>query len=251
MYKNLSEAQKNSFHIYNIYNLLEVCRSHRLPLSVHSTSILFYRKLFEVDKEGVYDFRLLLKAIVLLACKCENVHGDFLFLTRRLKDDEKKMVCTYEGMLGHTLLFEFHIPSPYLRILGYIVVLQERGLIDVKSGTVDAHNPELKTFDMRFYEYSGNDMDCERGMEIESVDKLWETSIINMDKILIVENYHKMNVKECALAALVLPITLYKELIDTIDLERVEMIRKRAKNVKMPTKNELIDIFATLDKNIE
>lgn len=247
MYKNLTDTEKMNLHTYNVYRILETCRSAQLPLSVYSTSILFYRKLFDnVNDPGEFDFRLLLKAIILLACKCENIHGDFTFLINSLKKEQKEKVKEYEGMLAYRLKFDFNIPSPYLRMLGYIVVLQERGFITAKNGIQNMLSPVVNTFDMTFYEHEQKNWNGNDPIFIEDMDKLWETSVINMDKVLIAEKYHKNGIKECALAALVLPAIIYKGLIDHIDHEMVTTIRKRAKTVRLPSTEEVNQIFVKL-----
>lgn len=251
MYKNLTKIEKQNLHTYNAYKILEICRAHRLPMSVHSTSIFFYRKLFEMDKNIDYDFKLLLKAIILLACKAENIHGDFGFLIKRLKIEEKNIVLEYENTLAYKLKFEFHLPSPYIRILGFIIVLQERGIIDVKSGILDVLKPEIDTLDMQFHEYNKTVNDGDEKIEIEDIDNFWASSVTNMDKILLIDNYYKLNVKECALAALVLPTVIYKRLLDKIDLEMVDVIRQQAIKVKLPSDEEINQMFAKLDALIE
>lgn len=241
----LTEEEIRTLHIYNIFKMLEICRAYRLPHSVHSTSIIFYRKVSECRPIFTYTPKPILFAIILLACKSENLHGNVYVLLKNFNSEEKERTLIYESEVAAMLQFNFQIPSPYLKMLGILILLQERGRIDVKDGVINLENMEIAR-DAPQYEPEDRNIDRNVPYPVEDVNQLWNQSICNMDKVLICEEYFKMNTKECAFAALPLPLYLIDDLFKEVDVSNIKRIRESAKDVKYPDRELVSTILEKL-----
>lgn len=245
MQSSLTEEETQTLHIFNIFQILDICREYRLPHCIHSTAIIFYRKMAECRPILTYTTESLLRGLIVLACKSENIHGDLTFLVKHLSPKEKDRARIYECETAALLQFNFHISSPYLKMLGIIILLQERGTINVKEG--ECINLEEMTLDWNapHYEIDVENYKNNEPIVIEDVNELWHQCVCNMDKVMICDEYFKMNSRECALAALPFPIFLIDDLFKDADVANVERLRENSRYVKCPDR-ETVDMI--LDK---
>lgn len=173
----LSESEVKIYNQYKKEQIIEKCKIHGLPLHIQSTAVLFWSKFpsFPID------------AAISLACKSND----------SLAVDED------DHALADAIDYEFSQPSPYLRMYGYIVILQERELVELDA------------------------------------DLLWTQSVRNMEKLLTMDIDYDVN--EMALAAIELPVETLE--IKDVNIEKVKELKERIKEVKPLNENLLHDVL--------
>lgn len=247
MVEELTQEEQTLMHTYNIYKILEISRTFSLPFSVQSTSVIFYRKIFKTKNLTEYNMKLLLKSIILLACKSENIHGNFDFLLKNQIGPEKNTIFEYEKEIAHLLNFNFHIPSPYLRMLGFIILLQEKGKIAIKAGKIDPTKVDLNIKQSIFVDVDNENINNNSVYTIEDVNALWNKCINNMDKIMVSEDFEKTNIIESALAALEIPIAIIDGVMQGLNIENIKQIRKNGKEVIEPENKRITEILQKIE----
>lgn len=186
----------------------------------------------------MYNQKLLQIAILTLACKSENIHPCF---TAGLKPNEKNLVYEYEKIIASTISYNFNVPSPYLRILGSIVILQERAKIEV-HGTVNVNNVQALNdviFDEAEEENEGD------VFVVADVDNLWRTSVKNMDLLLTLDCYDKYAPEVVVMAAINIPVRIFEEKY------RSDIVALRQKIKELPNygEDEVNDVYKKIKNN--
>ncbi|KAM0676093.1 hypothetical protein GVAV_000055 [Gurleya vavrai] len=238
MTNQLTADEEQKLHLFNYAQLLLQARKLSLPISVNSTSIYFYKKLITETSIISFNQPLLIKSIILLAIKSENIHPHQFIST--IKIDDRKIIYQYENDIAQYLKFSFHIPSPYLRILGQLIILQEKVKIIVHGVLNTTETIELN--ENVFYEQELENQ--ANPFIVNDVNMLWKASAQNMDKILMVVD-EKIDVNICALAALDLPTRLFD---NNYDLDKINNLRNKIKEIKLPDDEEIKNILKKIEK---
>lgn len=144
--------------------IIENCKKLNLPLHVQSSAVNFWSK---HPKHSI-------ESALSLACKATDSHD-----SRTEADDEE---------LAELLEYNFHQPCPYLRMYGFIVMLQERSLIDKSKA-----------------------------------EKLWSEGIKNIEKLIVMEN--QWDVNSMAVAAIDLSVEVFK--VFDIEVEKVLNLKNK------------------------
>lgn len=180
---------------------------------------------------------------MLLSCKSENIHGNIYSLIQHFSNSEKELVVVYESEIAALLNFEFHVPSPYLKVLGILIILQERGRLVLQNAELYMDKMPQVNNEMEYgHEYGRMEGQV---VCVDDVNGLWMQCMVNMDRIIVCDEYFVGSVRECALAAVPFRIEVLYSLFNDVKMENVERIRESAKKVYMPKKE---DVDAVLKK---
>ncbi|EJW03435.1 hypothetical protein EDEG_02200 [Edhazardia aedis USNM 41457] len=232
---HLDEKEREAIDIHNQKWILEYCRSADCPLAVQSTSIFLYKKVMKKRNVEDLHIKLFLLAIILLACKCENTTCNLNALFGSMSSKDKEKVIAYEQKLAETINFNFHIPSPYTRILGYLILLQEKRRIKVLKGQVDPHNLNFEDIDLN--ELLEEECENKEGIYIvPDINKLWNKSVLLLDRIFLSIDVENIHVNIYSLAAVNLPLRIIDKLIENVDINDVKCVRTKIKGYKEPSK---------------
>ncbi|KAM0686342.1 hypothetical protein COBT_002438 [Conglomerata obtusa] len=240
MKSKLTHYEQQLLHLHNIHQILQRSRSLNLPLSGQSTAIAFYKKLISTTNTINHNQIFLIHAIIILACKAESIHPRFI--VNQFSQEDRNIIFEYEREVALHLCFDFHIPSPYLRILGQIILLQEKGKL-VITGDSNIDINETKVLNENSY----YEMEIENNYipyVVSDVNALWRTSVKNMDRMLIIQD-EKFDVNYVAMAALEVPVFIFEEEKRNEIIE----IRKKIKNINFPDETEIKKILKKLEEH--
>ncbi|UYI26881.1 cyclin-like protein [Encephalitozoon cuniculi] len=201
--------------------IMDTCMKLNLPLTVRSTSIQIFDKtigkMFQEEKE----MRSVVYAIVILASKCEEIHGNIESLVKRLPESDRESIFSYESEMFEALDYNFHFPSLYLRMYGVLAMLQEKGLIMAGKGAIEE----------KISKDDGDEIFIYNGKEciVPSIDRLWTCSVQNMDKILLLdkESYKEI---ELVYASLHFPCEIFGSLTFPFNRDNVVELRNVCEN---------------------
>ncbi|KAM0672712.1 hypothetical protein OCOL_000445 [Ordospora colligata] len=205
-------------------DIVNTCIATGLPLTVRSTAVqIFDRaigKIIPKDEEMIN----ILYAIIILAAKCEEIHGDLNALIRKLPDSNKQKIFDYEDEILQVLGYNLHFPSLYLRIYGILTILQEKGIIEVTNAHIDL-NVSIDGKSNEIYTFHNNKW------IVPCINNLWLTSVQMMDKILL---HEKTGYKEIEMvyASLPFPCEAFTLLSFPFDAKNVTELRNAC--VKIP-----------------
>lgn len=234
----LSAQELQILHFCNIKQLLHTARSYSLPLSTHATSIYFYKKFKASNKIETYNQKYLQAAILTLACKSENIHPCF---TQGCNLSEKNIVYEYEKEVAATIKYDFNVPSPYLRILGSIVILQERGKIEV-HGTIDVNN--VQALNNIVYD-EAEEENASDVFVVADVDNLWKSSVKNMDFLLTLDCYEKYPSEIVVMAAINVPTRVFEEKYR----DDIIKLRQKLKDIPSYSEDQVSSIYIKIKHN--
>ncbi|AFN83801.1 nucleotide excision repair factor TFIIH/TFIIKsubunit cyclin H-like protein [Encephalitozoon romaleae SJ-2008] len=157
-------------------------------------------------------------AIVILASKCEEIHGNIDTLIKKLPESNKESILNYESDMFEALDYNFHFPSLYLRMYGILAILQEKGIIRVAAETEGAVKVAEGSDDEGAFIYDGEE--C----IVPCINKLWASSVRRMDKVLLLdkESYKEI---ELVYAGLHLPYEIFNSLDFPFNQDNVTKLR--------------------------
>ncbi|ADM12314.2 nucleotide excision repair factor TFIIH/TFIIK subunit cyclin H-like protein [Encephalitozoon intestinalis ATCC 50506] len=206
------------------WEIIEACIKLDLPVTVRSTSIQIFDRAIGKMLRGKKEMRDVIYAIVIVASKCEDLHGNIDTLIKRLPGSNKKNIFNYESELFEVLDYNFHFPSLYLRMYGVLALLQEKGLIKVARDTPEATEGDKGE---EIFVYSGED--C----IVPCINKLWKLSVERMDKILILgrEPYKEI---ELVYASLYFPCEMFGFLSFSFSKDNVIRLRNACESFRPP-----------------
>lgn len=184
--ERLSSIEKRVYQRYVKEKIIERCKSLKLPLFIQSTAVAFWSRFPQNN----------INVVISLACKAND---------RSIEIG----VCDME--LAEALNYDFHQPSPYLRMYGLVIILQERAIVECVEEDTEAE--------------SGNDNAPVR----VDLHFLWSQSIRNMEKALLLDQ--SVGVNEMAVAALDLPPRLLHGVVKA-DWAVIDKIKKEIGEMK-------------------
>ena len=192
--EKLSQEEKSAYMRYAKGRIIDKCNQMKLPLFVQSTAVAFWSKYPKYD----------IDVVITLACKA----GD---------KDINTDICDLD--LADEMNYSFHEPSPYLRMYGLIIILQEKGIIvacspgkgDLFSGTVD-------------------------------IQELWAKSVRNMERVLLLDR--SLGVNEMAISAIELPLSILQKLNPmNVSWDTIIKAREEINDLERPSSALLNTIF--------
>lgn len=184
--EKLSSTEKQVYQRYVKEKIIERCKTLKLPLFIQSTAIAFWSRFPQNN----------INVAISLACKANDKSIEI-------------GVCDME--LAEALNYDFHQPSPYLRMYGLVIILQERAIVECVGDNIQAESGKEHApvrVDLHF---------------------LWSQSIRNMEKALLLD--HAAGVNEMAVAALDLPPYLFHGVVKA-DWRVVDKIKKEIGEMK-------------------
>lgn len=232
----LRETEIKLLNSYNLFQILAICRYKRLPHSIHSTSIIYYKRMTYVRPVHLYIAKPLQYAIISLACQNENIKVTIKNLLSEVTVKEKKVFDKYKLEVQYQLMKIQDVPSPYYSMLGILIVLQERSRIDVENSKLKIDEMVLDN-DSHFFVFE--ECDVSVPYRFENACDLWSLCIGNMDKVLICDEYFNVNNREISLAALPFPIHLLNDIFKDADVENIQILRESANRVLCPSRDEI------------
>lgn len=186
--ESLSSCERSAYLRYFKERIIEKCKSMSLPLFVQSTAVAFWSKFPKYD----------IDVAIALACKAND-------------KDAKTDVCDMD--LAEDMGYDFHHPSPYLRMYGLLIILQERSI--VANDTIQNRQNNALQINVRH---------------------VWEKSVCNMEHVLLIDKQASVN--EMAISALELPVEIFTNVFD-FDVNVVLDIKKRVSEMRPVCKETL------------
>lgn len=216
--------------------IFEIINDNDLKLTVYGTVTIFHHRVLDYfkniensDNKSVLELKkddldkpLYLMALLSLACKVNEFEMPSKIIHKYLEknnlntpisDNEcefnkfKRKKDSLEATIASLFDFKLHSPCPFIRILGFLILLNEHGkLIFDNRSRVDKNSYK------------------------SSVEYLFKISVQNLKRILLdEENILDYHVNELAMAAIPKDTLLFKDLTlgDDIDSVRVCGIRER------------------------
>lgn len=243
-----------------ISNIMDICIKNRLPLTLQHTAIVFLKRAVRKIKKDenilkfLNDEAYFVECCVSLALKAENMSRPCSLMSEDYEDasgnheekeDERKNICEDksegECMLSELIDFDFHVPCPYLRVLSMLIILQERGILNVdpegriiQSENYENRNyEELKGSEIGCNDYKKEEKTCnnkklapslsdnricmERNKrQIVFIDDLWNNAVCNIQKFLLYDDYLEFTILEIATAAIEIELVN----VGALDLKR-------------------------------
>lgn len=178
--ERLTSPEKQVYQRYVKEKIIERCKSLKLPLFIQSTAVAFWSRFPQNN----------INMAISLACKANDRSVEI-------------GVCDME--LAEALNYDFHQPSPYLRMYGLVIILQERAIVECVGEGLEMVS------------------DKEHAPVRVDLHFLWSQSVRNMEKALLLD--HSAGVNEMATAALDLPPRLFHGVVDA-DWAVVDKIKK-------------------------
>ncbi|KAH9410755.1 hypothetical protein HK407_11g16480 [Ordospora pajunii] len=217
----MSSNEKRMKHRVDIVN---ACIATGLPLTVRSTAIQIFDRV--IDKIVPKDEEMIniLYAIIILAAKCEEIHGDLNALIRKLPNSNKERIFGYEDEMLQALGYTFYFPSLYLRIYGILTILQEKDIIEVANARIDL-DADINRESNEAYTFHNNKW------LVPCINSLWISSVQMMDRILL---HEKTGYKEIEMvyASLPFPCETFELLSFPFDAKNVTELRNAC--IKIP-----------------
>jgi len=215
--EDITKEEEEEMVLYYHVKMLDMCEHLKTPIQVHSTSTVYYKTLFTQKRVFQYEMRNLIAACVFLAMKVENIYVTAEILKSRLTFIDVTSLVQYEIEICNALNFNFHVPSPHLRLLGVFLMMKNRERIRIATE------------------------DSVQTQEIQEIDKIlnWEKSVENLKNIMLSDKYTELNPHEVALAALTVQPS---ELLGFFMEETVEAVKKIKMSTirrELPTKEQL------------
>ncbi|KAG5860393.1 hypothetical protein KMI_01g00260 [Encephalitozoon hellem] len=211
-------------------DIMDVCINLGLPMTVRSTSIQIFDKTIQKILRDEKEMKDVVYAIVILASKCEEIHGSIDALIKKLPGSNKESILNYESEMFEALDYNFHFPSLYLRMYGVLAMLQEKGAIRIATEAMGtAKTPEDNDGEETFV-YDGKE--C----VVLCIDKLWASSVQKMDKILLLdkESYKEI---ELVYASLLLPCEVFSSLAFPFNQDNVTKLRSACRDFRFPAQS--------------
>lgn len=204
--------------------IMAICIKLRLPLTVRSTSIQIFdraaaRMLRDDDK-----MQAVVHAVVVVASKCEEIHGEINALIKKLPGSCKESIFRHETEVFEALEYNFHFPSLYLRMYGVLAILQEKGLIKVGGGAIDMTEVPEGCASEETFIYSG------RECVVPCINRLWLSSVQAMDRMLLLDKAPYKEI-ELVYASLPLPCEVFAGLTFPFDRDNVTELRNICKGL--------------------
>ncbi|EPR77762.1 hypothetical protein SLOPH_2663, partial [Spraguea lophii 42_110] len=186
-------------------SLLITTRKYNLPVSVQSTSIILY-KMLKKKMNIVYHDMDLIYAFIIVSIKIESSYNTHNFLEIGNYD----RILEYEKSIIRETNFHFNIPSPYLRLLGMVLVMQQKGLLEMCMQ--DENNPNV------YY--------------VGDVEAFYAESMKNLDRIILLPTYLRYHVNEIAIAALNIPEMFWGRIVENVRKENIRDIIEESKKIQ-------------------
>lgn len=213
-------------------DVMEACRRLSLPLTVRSTSIqIFDRIVDRMFRSGV-EMRDVVYVSVVLASKCEEIHGSMNTLIKRLPGSNKENIFNYESEVFEILGYNFNFPSLYLRMYGVIAILQEKEAVKVGGGAIDLSTVPEGRVDGDLFVCSDG------GYTVPCINRLWRSSVHMLDRILLLDKTDYRDI-ELIYASLQLPCEVFSTLTFAFNPDNV--MRLRSICMTEPLQSEIED----------
>lgn len=205
-------------------DIINICISLNLPIAVRSTSIQIFDKIIGKMLKDEEKMKDVVYAIVVLASKCEEIHGNINTLIKKLPESNKENIFNYESEMFEALDYNFHFPSLYLRMYGILAILQEKGIIRVAAEAPDTVKvPEGSDSEGAFI-YDGEE--C----IVLCINKLWASSVQRMDKVLLLDKEPYKEI-ELVYASLHLPYEVFNSLAFPFNQDNVTKLRNACESL--------------------
>lgn len=210
--KDTKNDEKNRKDKELITKLMVACDEHCLKLTVLNTAVIFFRKIEKALREhenhtnvnclnitsGMHTFVPdesqidlysddFISALLSLSCKTNDLSAPAAIRKGRFYEH----IAVIESLLPTLFNFRLHVPCPFVRLLGMLICLAERGIVSSAD------------------------------------NKLFFAGVVNIKLIMVDENYAEYGVNEVAAAALPVPRKYLKKLwMGDMDYDQIEKIRK-------------------------
>ncbi|KRH95292.1 hypothetical protein M153_100027002 [Pseudoloma neurophilia] len=238
--------------------LFQIIKKNNLKQSIYYTCTVFHRKIqlnkenFLIENNNFKledlesDYYIL--ALLALSCKANDVEMPSSILhsvmevskvkadpSKNKPDSEsksdlsetkialdflyhQKKVTSIESYLPLLFNYELHTPCPFIRVLGLLIILNERGIL-IQENVKKSGLPSLMT-----------DIDAPQVL----VDILFQQSVNNLLIILKDSNILNYKINELAISAIPLDVDLFDglKMWDAVDRKQIQMIRDRNLSVQ-------------------
>lgn len=213
-------------------DVMDACKSLELPLTVRSTAIQIFDKIAGRMLRDGMETRDVVYAAVVLASKCEEIHGNINILLKRLPGANRENIFGYENEAFEILGYNFHFPSLYLRMYGVIAILQEKDLIAVEGGLIDPTAVPGGSM-------GGDPFVCiDSRCVVPCIDRLWTSSVAMLDRVLLLDKAEYREI-ELIYASLLLPCSVFRML--TFAFSEDNVLRLRSMCRESPLQSEMED----------
>ncbi|KAI5186159.1 cyclin H [Nematocida homosporus] len=214
---DITKEEEDTILFYYQVKMLDLCEFLKTPIQVQSTSITYFKVLFTKKRVFHYDMRNLIVACVFLAMKVENIYVTAECIKSRLGFVKVSLLVQYEVDICNALKFNFHVSSPYLRLLGLFLLLKNKERIYAE---LDGPVPT---------------------QQIEEIDRMlnWEKSIENLKNIMLADDYLQLNPNEVALASLAVRPSELQGFFMPDTLEAVKKIKMHTIRREAPNQEQL------------
>ncbi|OAG33337.1 cyclin H [Nematocida sp. ERTm5] len=214
---DITTEEENTFLFYYQLRMLGTCDKMNIPIQVQSTVITYFKILFTKRRVFHYDMKNLIMACILLGMKVENIYITATQIKEMFSFVDTQLLAEYELEICNALKFNLYVPSPHLRLLALFLLLRNRESINaVIDGSVQTQ--EITSPDVHLN---------------------WETSIENLKTIMLLDNYHTLDLTQVAIASLPVSPSLLQGFFMEDTLNAVAEIKKQMKRKDLPTQTEI------------
>lgn len=218
---DITKEEEKFFLFYYQVKMLEICEDLFTPIQIQSTAITYFKLVFSKRRIFHYDMDNLVVACILLAMKVENIFITAVRINEKLKFTDVNLLAAYELEICNLLKFNLHVPSPHLRLLGLFLLLKNK-----------ERNSLIQT------------------QEITETDETldWNESIRNLKYLMLLEEYHTLDLNHVAIASLPVGPSSLEGLFMEDTLEAVKFLKKKMKKKEKPAKKEISFIKKKIEK---
>ncbi|KAI5160728.1 cyclin H [Nematocida ausubeli] len=214
---DITAEEESVFLFYHKLKMFEICESMKIPIHVQSTVIVYFKVLFLKKRVFHYDMNNLVMACILLAMKVENINITTMQIKEVVPGVDERLLAEYELEICNALKFNLHVPSPHLRLIGLFLLLRNKESVQtVMTGSVqtqDIVSPDA------------------------NID--WDTSAENLKTLMLLDNYHTLDLTQVAIASLPVPPTELEGFFMLDTLEAAGHLKKQMKRKKSPSKVQI------------
>ncbi|XP_061970886.1 cyclin-H1-1 isoform X1 [Populus nigra] len=164
--KPISVEEEQFMRVYYEYKLREVCSAFYFPHKIQATALLYFKRFYLQWSVMEHDPKHVMLTCIYAACKIEENHVSAEELGKGISQDHQ-MILNYEMIVYQSLEFDLIVYAPYRSVEGFVADIEEF-----------CHPTD------------------------ENVEKLKETAVAEVDKIMLTDAPVMFPPGQLALAAL-------------------------------------------------
>lgn len=223
--KDITKEEEETFLFYYQIKLLDICNILYAPVQIQSTAITYFKMVFSKKRVFHYEMDSLVAACILLAMKVENICITATTINEKLNLTNVSLIVAYELEICNLLKFNLHVPSPHLRLLGLFLLLKNKERITAQVDSL-----------VRTQEISETD---------ETLD--WNQSIRNLKNIMLLDNYHTLDLNHVAMASLPVNPSVLVHFFMEDTIEAVKTIKSQIKKTTKPSSAKIQHIKTKIE----